>query len=122
MVVRPLAGRAVVGAARRQRGGVPGLDLLLAGRGEGDVQPRRDRPSRLDAEVLAARRAEGDVVVDRDLAIAERRERGAVERARPLEIGDGDRQVVDRDAADEIAHERATFRRSHGAAGNAPRA
>src|SRR6476619_6011717 len=75
VVLRPLAGPAVIGAARRQRRRVPGLDLLVAGRGEGDVQGRHDRAARLDAEVLAPGSAERDVVIDHDLAVAERRER-----------------------------------------------
>ena len=94
VVLRPRAGRPVVGVAGGRHRTPPLVDRLARARDERDVQVARDRPVLArgrDREVLPLE----EMVAAGGLAEAESEERELVEATRTLEVRDADRDVVE---------------------------
>ncbi len=90
----------VVTSAGGQAFTVKALDLLVARRGEGEVDRRRQRPTRDEADVLGARRAEGWRPVDGALdPIHPEHQRRSVEGDGALEVTNWKGHVIDADGS-----------------------
>jgi len=93
-VLRARAGRAVVAVAGARQRAPPCVDLLTRAGHERNVEVPRDRP-------VVTRPGDGEVVPLEEVPIrdglgdAEHGQRGLVEAARGVEIGDADRDVVE---------------------------
>jgi hypothetical protein len=100
----PLAGRAVVAAARSEDGRVPAVDGLAVGRLEGEVQPSGRLGVVRDVELVGPERA---VALAAEIA-TERLQRGAVEALRSVEVAHAQVHVIEQAAGVVLGHGRAS--------------